>query len=252
MKGHSDFIKCLRYEPRLGILFSGSADSHIRAWCLTTFKCLYVLKGHARGVESLATGPGSQPQILYSGGSESSIRRWSIGKTSGQEDGEVSWIHQTSVYSLLYDQDTESLWTASADRTARQLTIATTQVGTKLVEESSYEHPDYVRDVLIYENWVITACRDENIRIFEIGSGKLKCRLEGHFSEVSGLCISGNTLVSVSLDATVRRWDLTEAGLQAHLKEQENWKPEVVQEAAEQDGGLTAEELADLEEMMSD
>lgn len=186
--------------------------------------------------------------IVYSGGSESSIRRWFITAAIGKEDGEVSWIHQTSVYSLLYDQDTESLWTASADRTSRQLTI--TQ-DAKLSEESRYDHPDYVRAVAIYQGWVITACRDEDIRVFDIGTGKLKYRLEGHFSEVSGLCVVGNVLVSISLDATIRRWNLSEAGLQAHVREQEAWRPDNVTSDKEEHG-MTADEVAELEELMSD
>lgn len=234
----------------MGLLLSGSSDSHIRVWSLSTFECLYILKGHARGVESLALGPND---IVYSGGSESAIRRWLISVKEGRETGEVSWLHQTSVYSLLYDHDTESLWTASADRTARQLSITadTDADAAKLVEESHFDHPDYVRDVVVHHSWVITACRDEDVRIFDIGSGKLLYRLEGHFTEVSGLCVAGNALISVSLDATLRRWSLTEAGLLAHVKEQESWKPTAVLEEEEKTG-MTAEELAELEELMSD
>ena len=243
MNAHTDFIKCLLHIPSLGLLLSGSADSHIRAWSLSTFECLYTLKGHARGVECLAIGP---DKILYSGGSESSIRRWFVSAERGEELDGTSWIHETSVYAIHYDEETESLWTASADKTARQISV--TQ-DVPFVEESRFEHPDYVRDIVVRHGFLYTACRDENIRVFEIGSGKLRYTLEGHFSEVSGLCLSGNTLVSVSLDATMRRWHLGASRLQAHVQEQDE---EHEAETQEGDARLTAEEQAELEELMSD
>lgn len=248
LDGHTDFVKCLLYVPAFDLLLSGSSDSHIKAWSLDTFKCLYTLKGHTRGVESMALGPDN---VLYSGGSESSIRRWVITATKGKADGEPSWLHETSVYSLLYDENSESLWTASADRTSRQLSI---DAESKLVEESHFDHPDYVRDIVIHQGWLITACRDEDIRVFEVGSGKLKYTLQGHFSEVSSLCLVGNnTLLSTSLDATMRRWDLSKTGLSGHVSQQEAWTPQVEEQAeGEEKDGMTAEELAELEELMSD
>ncbi|CCG80545.1 WD repeat protein [Taphrina deformans PYCC 5710] len=246
LDAHTDFVKCLLHVPALNLLLSGSSDSHIRAWSLSTYKCVYALKGHARGVESMALGPDN---VLYSGGSESSIRRWNIGAERGQADGEPSWLHDTSVYSLLYNHETESLWTASADKTSRQLTVDTES---KLVEETHFDHPDYVRDIIVHQGRLITACRDEDIRIFDIGSGKLLCTLQGHFSEVSSLVTTGNTLISVSLDATLRKWNLTPAGLQTHVKEQEAWTPAKEEKKEEDGAGLTAEEAAELEELMSD
>ncbi len=159
LQAHTDFVKCMLMVPHLNILLSGSSDRCIKAWDLDSYDCLYTLKSHPRGIESLALSPSG---ILYSAGSESSIRMWNLTRTGGKEIKEPFWGHDTSVYRLLFAEDT--LWTASADKTARQWTE-------DLKQEMRFEHPDYVRDVLVHHNYLITACRDENIRFFDIGVG---------------------------------------------------------------------------------
>jgi len=72
-------------------------------------------------------------------------------------------------------------------------------------------HPDFVRDVVLDENdgWVITACRDEEVRIWQRGSGQLFHTFSGHYEEVTGLVLlPGRTVVSVSIDGTVRKWSV--------------------------------------------
>lgn len=75
---------------------------------------------------------------------------------------QVLLVHDTSVYKLLFDADGD-LWTASADKTAKCL-----------VRDDAWKpnltlkHPDFVRDVVVHEQggWVITACRDEEVRVW--------------------------------------------------------------------------------------
>ncbi len=54
------------------------------------------------------------------------------------------------------------------------------------------------------------ACDDFVIRVYDMASRKLVRRLEGHSTHISDLCFSrdGRRLVSASVDATVRVWDL--------------------------------------------
>jgi hypothetical protein len=66
------------------------------------------------------------------------------------------------VYRLFFDEDGD-LWTASADKFAKCLTRDS---GWK--PNLALEHPDFVRDVVVYDQggWVVTACRDEEIRVW--------------------------------------------------------------------------------------
>ena len=121
------------------------------------------------------------------------------------------------------------LYTASSDNTAMALTPQHTQQA-----ESSdpmhytptliLQHPDFVRSITVVypssfsDPVVATACRDENVRLFDASDGSLLCIFRGHFEEVTDLLVrridvrSGTkkeALVSVSIDGTIRMWDLS-------------------------------------------
>ena len=269
---HLDFVKCLLYlPPRAGsapLLLSGSSDASIIVWNAETGAKLHTLKGHTRGVTSLALDPISLvdpdgPYVVLSGGSERDIRQWTIfpsGVKAFEDLAHPPIIeHDTSVYKLRFSgDDAEELWTASADNFARRIDIR----GSRATEES-FKHPDFVNDIVVDERWglwVVTACRDENVRVWEKGSGKLHFVYEGHYEEVTGLCIVGGEVVSVGIDCTVRRWSLEPSALKRAVeerrrKEEEEAKGEkvVLEKVMEKkESLLTAEEEAELAELMMD
>ena len=106
--------------------------------------------------------------------------------------------------------------------------------------------------------WVITAGRDEHVRVWDRASGELHHTYKGHFEEVTGLVVVGETVVSVSIDATVRRWSLKEEDLRKARKatEEEETKDGVMEEEmGEGKGkalGMTEEEEKELEDLMED
>ncbi|EON61710.1 hypothetical protein W97_00926 [Coniosporium apollinis CBS 100218] len=271
--GHTDFVKallCLRLGGR-DILVSGGADGAIVVWDARSGEKLYRLMGHVRGILSLAVDPASlgsgiedgrsgvegETVTLFSGSSDRETRRWRLTASAGNEladdaaTGPVPILaHETSVNALRFDADAD-LWTASADKSAKCL-----------VRDRGWEadttlpHPDFVRDVVVDEEggWIVTACRDEEVRVWERGTGKLYHTFSGHFEEVTGLLLVGRMLVSVSIDATVRKWSLAPQDLQAAKLEAEKAREgEVVEEKEEpKESMLTAEEEAELAELMDD
>lgn len=193
--GHGDFVKalvCLTIGGR-EILVSGGADAKIIIWDVRTGKILKQLKGHARGILSLAVDPTAFPDglqgqsvnevTLWSADSTRELRRWKI--TAASNDGEITAAeisensllvpHETSVNSLFFDSSIDvDLWTASADKTAKCLARQRNwEVDTTL------EHPDFVRDIVVDEDggWVVTACRDEEVRVWERGVSHNICTL---------------------------------------------------------------------------
>ena len=107
------------------------------------------------------------------------------------------------------------------------------------------------------EKWVITAGRDEDVKIWDRSSGELWHRYEGHFDEITGLVVVGDRVVSVGIDATIRVWDLGETALGVARREAEERRMGMVKEEEEEkikevEGGLTAEEEAELAELMDD
>lgn len=263
-------LLCLRLGGR-DILVSGGADAVIVVWDAQSGEKLYRLMGHVRGILSLAVDPASlgsgiedgrngvegETVTLFSGSSDRETRRWRLTASAGNEladdaaTGPVPILaHETSVNALRFDADGD-LWTASADKSAKCL-----------VRDRGWEaditlpHPDFVRDVVVDEEggWVITACRDEEVRVWEQGTGELYHTFSGHFEEVTGLLLVGRRLVSVSIDATVRKWSLASQDLHAAKLEAEKAREgEVVEEKEEpKESMLTAEEEAELAELMDD
>lgn len=136
-------------------------------WDPASGEKLHTLKGHIRGIQDLIIdpttfAPDSDSVTLFSASSDREIRQWTIGiqHAAATADSKPIIVHETSVYKLCFDLD-DDLWTASADNTAKCLSRERGwEADTELV------HPDFVRDVVVDEKggWVVTACRDEEVR----------------------------------------------------------------------------------------
>jgi WD40 repeat protein len=73
---------------------------------------------------------------------------------------------------------------------------------------------------------------------------KVTRQYEGHFDEITKLAVVGTTIISASLDGTIRTWDTRETPKKIVY--------EKVEEPKKESSGLTAEEEAELAELMSD
>ncbi|KAF2840390.1 WD domain-containing protein [Patellaria atrata CBS 101060] len=259
--GHADFVKTLLFVPLPGrdVLLSGAADGAIFVWDVASGAKLSELKGHERGVLALTLDPvlGDEGKsvVVWSADSVREIRGWSVGVEGGDVvakslDPQAPIVaHETSVNALRFDADGD-LWTASSDKTVKCLSRER-----GWAEEMSLSHPDFVRDVVVDERggFVVTACRDEEVRVWERGSGELRHTFSGHFEEVTGLLLLGQLVVSISIDATVRRWSLAPEDLrQARLDAERAAKGEVKEEDKPKESLMTEEEERELAELMDE
>ncbi|KAK3709598.1 hypothetical protein LTR37_010819 [Vermiconidia calcicola] len=265
LSGHTDFVKCLITTSLNGksILVSGGADASIIVWDVQTGKQLHKLKGHTKSLQDLAIDPlslpegASEPQdsfTLFTASSDREIRRWHISLNSAYElpesiDSPIL-AHETSVYSLRFDTEGD-LWTASADKTAQHLVRSRGWEA-----DTVLQHPDFVRDVVVAEDLgvVVTACRDEEVRVWDVASGDLVCTYAGHFEEVTGLVLLGRSAVSVSIDGTVRKWGLGKQDFAQYkeLLQQEHTDEDKDAPTKKGESMLSAEEEAELAELMDD
>lgn len=267
-------VVCARIGGK-DVLVSGGADKKIMVWDIATGSRLHTLQDPVTSmlaVQALAIDPimSSEDEIIIvSAGSDPHVRRWKV-RLDGWEqlvdvapgtpnvERRVLLAHETGVYKVLFDRsgDEVDLWTASADGTTKCLAR-----GKGFITEDSLDHGDHVRAVVVTDQWVITAGRDEDLKVWDRTSGDLCYTLEGHYDEVTDLVVleSANghveRFVSVSIDGTVRTWPLDKAGLAAAVQEQA--KPAIngtgdEQKESEPPSGLTAEEEAELAELMDE
>lgn len=275
--GHSDFVKAILCAEVGGkdILVSGGADRKIMVWDIATGARLHTLQDSVTSmlaVQALAVDPvlsSDDELVLASAGSDPHVRRWRI-RLDGWEqlvdavpgkpnvERRMLSVHETGVYKIVFDCHGEDvdLWTASADGTAKCLAR-----GKAFATEESFAHGDHVRAIAVTEQWIVTAGRDEDLKVWDKTSGSLQFTLQGHYDEVTDLILleggngSAERLVSVSIDGTVRTWPLDKAGLQAAVEEQAKFTAQDAEDQ-EKDGelasGLTAEEEAELAELMDE
>lgn len=267
LSGHTDFVKCLLVTSLSGksILVSGGSDAAIIIWDVDSGKQIHKLKGHTKALQDLAIDPLSLPEgateprdsfVLFTSSSDPEIRRWHVSLDSAyelQESVEAPILaHETSVYKICFDSEGD-LWTASADKTAKHLVRSRDWEA-----DTELPHSDFVRDVVVNESLglAVTACRDEEVRVWDLSSGNPVCTYSGHYEEVTGLVLVGSTVVSVSIDGTVRKWGLRRQDMAQYV---EDLKKE--EEGVDSGGGggdekkkslLTAEEEAELAELMDD
>lgn len=279
-KGHSDFVKCVLVTSLQGedILISGGADAKIMVWSVEKGTRIHVLRDKSEtmmAVQCLTLDPrvqGSDILRLFSSSSDPHIRQWTISLNSaeqiygitapesGQGPGETILEHETSIYSLTFDEDhggsedhleIANLWTASADGTAKCLSSLC-----NWTVEETFGHGDYVRAVAITPDWVITAGRSEDIKIWNRGTGDLFHVYEGHYEEVTGLVtMAGNEkIVSVSIDGTLRTWSLLKGDIERIKKEEEDRENGLMEDEVPsvKKTLLTEEEERELAELMDD
>lgn len=55
---------------------------------------------------------------------------------------------------------------------------------------------------------MITASRDEDVRVWDSKSGNLLHCFQGHWGSVSSIFAAEKTIISGGLDSTIRKWDL--------------------------------------------
>ncbi|KAH8694767.1 putative transcriptional repressor [Ilyonectria robusta] len=273
--GHSDFVKAVVCTTISGkaILISGGADKKILVWDTETGRRLHTLQDPSTtmlAVQHLAVDPvlsTADAIVLASASSDPNIRRWKITLDGYEQlpesfhdrpDAERLTIreHETSVYRLVYDDtsDDADLWTASADGTAKCLARSR-----NFVSDDSYEHGDYVRAVAVTDQWVVTAGRDEDVKVWDRSSGKLYATLVGHYEEITDLVMlrdaegRGRKICSVGIDGTIRTWPLGKSELDdVVIKIEEAAKADAKKDEDKGESLLTAEEEAELAELMDD
>lgn len=259
------------YVNLLQLLISGGADAKIIVWDTATGERLHTLRDKSdtlMALQDLVIDPEESTDselVLLSSSSDPHIRRWRIsldsasqimdfasnGSKGDKEPTNTILEHETSVYKIIFsgEEEDSNLWTASADGTAKCLSRTRNWSA-----EETYEHGDYVRAIAVTDVWVITAGRDEDVKVWDRATGKLSHIYDGHFEEVTALVTldDGKKVVSVSIDGTVRVWGLKKQDLEKACKEREDRMNGLVKEKkiVPKKGVMTAEEEAELAELM--
>ncbi|PAV23553.1 WD40 domain containing protein [Pyrrhoderma noxium] len=258
----------------------------------TPLKLLGLISAHSRPVQCIAVDVHSPSEAtLITGDSMGIIKVWSLERSYGDspscraaEKQEVS-IHRTGINDLWFANG--ELWTASSDDTALLTHVRSENTLSSSSSSSSapspkpirpippLTHPTSVKALLplsltpLGESLLLTASGDV-IRLYDVNDPwlpELLSTTDAHWFDVIGLGLwvrrvevkdkSGvgrievePWIVSASLDQTIRKWRLAELVNPPKEPLKQETKEEIPKPVASNQ--LTAEEEAELAELMSD
>ncbi|KAF1984227.1 WD40 repeat-like protein [Aulographum hederae CBS 113979] len=223
-------------------LVSGSRDQTIRVWNLETQRLMLLpLTGHSASVLCLQFDDRPEHDIIVSGGSDCHVLVWRF--STGQMIKKLEKAHSESVLNLRFDE--RYLITCSKDKTIKVWTrqailptddaypTSTTASGTskfppyiinmsnELERQALHTTPlaEYnllmtltghsaaVNAIQIYDNQIVSASGDRQVKIWDVHTGRCIKTVPGHLKGIACVQFDGRRIVSGSSDDTVRIFD---------------------------------------------
>ena len=252
LEGHQGSVNVCTYSPDGTMLVSAGKDNAIRVWNTVSWKEIGVLHGHENSIKSCRFSPDgnylvsagndktlrlwwlSEKQPFYSAsivmedvsfGDQiafsilpSSISTVSIEPSFDVIPRNFNWkILCSDSSSFSFDLETKKLF--------RERTVSTPFVITKpeLLRQQLVAQRTLMGETSVDDQLACAVSPDSKriasagsylkiIKIWDVGTGEVLDKLEGHQDAITALCFSddGNTLVSASKDMSLKIWDLTQ------------------------------------------
>lgn len=221
--GHTDFVNAVAFSPDGKFILSGSNDTTMRLWEVSTGKEYRIFKGFPSFVLAVAISPDGR--YVVGAGRDTTIALWEVssGKLLRSYRG-----HSGSVHALAFSPDGRQLASTSWDKTVRLWEV---QTGKQL--RIFRGHTEEVMALAFTPDGraLVSGSWDTTLRLWDIGTGKEIRRFIGHtqppapkgytnkISAVTSVAVSpdGAFIVSGSggKDNTVRLWELR-SGREVH------------------------------------
>ncbi|CAH8559829.1 unnamed protein product [Heterobilharzia americana] len=199
LEGHSGSVLCLQYIGNL--LISGSSDTTVRLWDLSTGCCLNVINHHAEAVLHLRF----RNNVLVTCSKDRSIAVWDMGPWP--KDVQLRQVlvgHRAAVN--VVDFDDKYIVSASGDRTIKVWATDTCAYVRTLTG-----HRRGIACLQYRDRLVVSGSSDNTIRIWDIETGVCFRVLEGHEELVRCIRFDSKRIVSGAYDGKIKVWNLKAA-----------------------------------------
>lgn len=210
-EGHTGEITSVAISPAANLALSSSADQSLILWDLASGKVVRALNGHTGEVHSAVFSPDGR--MIASGSSDNKLILWDV--ASGQLLRRLEG-HLGAVTAVAFSPDGESILSGSLDQVLIRWDVAS---GSPI---RRYEgHQDQVNGVSFSPDGktAISAGGSEEafnttleriLILWDVASGKILRRLEGHTAPVTAVAFSpnGKTAISGSSDMSLIFWGL--------------------------------------------
>ncbi|KDN33603.1 hypothetical protein RSAG8_13308, partial [Rhizoctonia solani AG-8 WAC10335] len=210
LTGHSTSVTCVAFSPTGNLLASGSYDTTIQVWDLSSLGTSRVLTGHSSSVHSVAFSPSAS--LIASGSSDKTIRLWDT-KTM-QPMGQPYEGHLGRVSCLAFSPDGSRLVSGSWDKTIRVWTVGAQGLSRDPLLITG--HSDSVTCVACSPEGlrVASGSMDKTMRMWDVqtGSEVEPCNSASkHSDNITSVAFSSNgrRIASGSLDGAIQLWEVT-------------------------------------------
>lgn len=212
LMGHTDTIWTLAYDRTDTLLASGSADGTVRLWEVRTGLMFMLLpRSHANWVWCLAWSPDSSR--LVTGGSDTRILVWGGVQNFQDAAKEEDEVRLDKLQGRDHDPGV-------AEQNQEKLMHAAQM---KMPQVHWQAHEKSVNGICFFpedEKKIASAGGEGSIAIWEVQTGNLYVRLQGHLGAVTSVSVSiemesgtGKAVIATGgEDHTVRLWDLGDVG----------------------------------------
>jgi WD40 repeat protein len=225
MIGHVGEVLSVAYSPDGKTALSGSADTRLFLWDLSTGKTLRQFSGHSDWVQSVAFSPDGKTAL--SGSADHSVILWDIatGAVIRRLDG-----HQDAVWSVAFSPDGKTALSGSADNSLILWDIASGGVIRRYsVQNDSLSGPVYSVAFTPDGHSAVVGLGDGNVILWDVGKGTLirKFGSEGkqHTTLVRGVAVrpDGKWALSGSGDRTVILWEIATGNFIRQFSGHSDW-----------------------------
>lgn len=226
LRGHTEQINALAFNPDDTILASASHDGTIRLWNVATGRpSTEPLSGHEQPVADIAFHP-TEP-LLASAGNDGTVRVWDISRAV--PTATVLEGHNGVVQSVTFSPDGNWLVSGGVDKMVRVWDVQ----AMALYGEPLAVHTSFVSSVAFSSdgNWLASGGQDDVVWLWEWedGTATPTRQLTGHTDWVNGVAFSpdNQTLASASNDQQVLLWEVQSGELLSTTIGIDNWVRDV-------------------------
>jgi len=200
--GHTSSVTGMAIAEHTGALITSSRDKTARLWTMENSEADRVLTGHTSGVMSVAITPDGKRAITGGALGDLTLRVWDL--DSGAEIQALKG-HRLDIVSCAISADGN----LAASVAGNEIKVWDLEAGCE-VRSLNKDFSSNSSIVLSSDaRLAITAGNKKKIRVWDVGSGELRCEFSGHAECINALALGDDdTLLSGASDATLRVWDL--------------------------------------------
>lgn len=207
--GHGGMVRSVDVSPDGKTVLTGSFDYTARLWDFGDQTEVAVLEGHDGPVTSVRFSPDGRLAVTTSDDFTAILWDVQARRMLHRLNG-----HKHKVMTAAFSKDGRRLATGAWDKTVRIWDVATGAVVTTLEAAAPVNAVLFLND----DRWLAVGGHAPKIDLYDIASGDPVGKFEGHRMGITALRLSadGGTVLSSSIDKTMRLWDV---GAQKEVKE---------------------------------